>query len=64
MDASDLGNIDMSMLDSSWDSFKSAVDDVPEDASASDALDDVTSSADSLVSTVKSTRTGPDCSGS
>jgi hypothetical protein len=63
-DASNLASIDMSTLDSAWDSFKSAVDDVPDDASVSDALSDVKSSADSLVSTVKSTLTGPDCSSS
>jgi hypothetical protein len=63
-DASDLASIDMSTLDDAWDSFTSAVDDVPDDASVSDALSDVKSSADSLVSTTKSTLTGPDCSGS
>lgn len=61
-DASDLASISMSSLDSAWDSFKSAVDDVPDDASVSDALNDVKSSAQSLGSTVKSTLTGPDCS--
>ena len=63
-DASDLASSDVSTLDDAWDSFKSAVDDVPDDASVSDALSDVKSSADSLVSTTKSTLTGPDCSGS
>ena len=63
-DASDLASIDMSTLDDAWDSFTTAVDDVPDDASVSDALSDVKSSADSLVSTTKSTLTGPDCSGS
>jgi len=62
-DASDLASIDMSTLDDAWDSFTAAVDDVPDDASVSDALSDVKSSADSLVSTTKSTLTGPDCSG-
>jgi hypothetical protein len=61
-DASDLANVTMSQLDSAWDSFKSAVDDVPDDASVSDALNDVSSSATTLASTVKSTLTGPDCS--
>ena len=63
-DASNLASIDMSTLDSAWDDFKSALDDVPSDASVSDALNDVKSAADSLVSTVKSTLTGPDCSSS
>jgi len=61
-DAQELGSIDMSQLDSAWDSFTSAVDDVPDDASVSDAVQDVTQSAQSLASTVKSTLTGPDCS--
>ena len=61
-DASDLGNITMSQLDSAWDSFESAVQGVPDDASVSDALNDVKSSAQSLGSTVSSTLTGPDCS--
>ncbi len=63
-DASNLASINMSTLDSAWDSFKSAVDDVPDDASVSDALNDVKTSAQSLVSTVQSTLTGPDCSSS
>ena len=42
----------MSQLDSAWDSFESAVQDVPDDASVSDALNDVKSSAQSLGSTV------------
>jgi hypothetical protein len=61
-DASDLANVTMSQLDSAWDSFESAVQDVPDDASVSDALNDVKSSAQSLGSSVQSTLTGPDCS--
>jgi hypothetical protein len=61
-DASDLKDVTMSQLDSAWDSFTSAVDDVPDDASVSDALNDVKSAAQSLGSTVSSTLTGPDCS--
>ena len=61
-DASDLANVTMSDLDDAWDSFKSDVDDVPDDASVSDALQDVTQSAQTLASSVKSTLTGPDCS--
>jgi len=63
-DASDLTSVDMSTLDSAWDDFKSSVDDVPDDASASDAINDVASSAQSFLSTVKSTLNGPDCSSS
>jgi hypothetical protein len=63
-DGSTLASIDMSTLDSAWDDFKSAVDDVPDDASVSDALGDVSSAAQPLASTVESTLTGPDCSSS
>jgi hypothetical protein len=55
---------DTSTLDSAWDSFTFAVDDVPDDASVSDALNDVSQAAQSLLSTTKSTLTGPDCSSS
>lgn len=61
-DASDLKDVTMSQLDDAWDSFESAVEDVPDDASVSDALDAVKSSAQSLGSTVQATVTGPDCS--
>jgi hypothetical protein len=61
-DASDLKDVTTSDLDDAWDSFTSAVDDVPDDASASDALNSVKSSAQSLASSVKSTLSGPDCS--
>ena len=63
-DAGDLKDVSTSSLDSAWDSFKSAVDDVPDDASVSDALSDVSQAAQSLLSTTKSTLTGPDCSSS
>ena len=63
-DAGDLTDITTSELDDAWDTFKSAVDAVPDDASVSDALSDVSQSAQSLVSTTKSTLTGPDCSSS
>jgi hypothetical protein len=62
--AGDLKDVSTSSLDSAWDSFKSAVDDVPDDASVSDALSDVSQAAQSLLSTTKSTLTGPDCSSS
>ena len=63
-DASNLVSVDMSTLDNAWDDFKSAVDDVPDDASVSDALNDVGTAATSFASTVKSTLDGPDCSSS
>ena len=61
-DASDMANVTMTQLDDAWDSFESAVQDVPDDASVSDALGDVSSAANTLGSTVKSTLSGPDCS--
>ena len=61
-DASDLTNVTTSQLDDSWDSFKSAVDDVPSDASVTDALNDVSSSAKTFASSAQSTLSGPDCS--
>jgi len=63
-DAGDLKDVSASTLDSAWDSFTSAVDDVPDDASVSDALNDVSQAAQTLLSTTKSTLTGPDCSSS
>jgi hypothetical protein len=63
-DAGDLKDVSTSTLDSAWDSFTSAIDDVPDDASVSDALTDVSQEAQSLLSTTKSTLTGPDCSSS
>ena len=61
-DASDLKNITTTDLDNAWNSFKSSVDNVPSDASVSDALGSVKSSADTFATTVQSTLTGPDCS--
>lgn len=61
-DASDLKDVTMSQLDGAWDSFESSVKDVPDDASVSDALDSVKSSAQSLASSVSSTLSEPDCS--
>jgi hypothetical protein len=63
-DASDLASVNMSTLDSAWGDFQSSIQDVPDDASVSDAMNDVQSSAESLGSTVKSTLDGPDCSSS
>lgn len=61
-DASDLKNVTMSQLDDAWDTFESAVQGVPDDASVSDALSSVGTSAQSFASTVSSTLSGPDCS--
>ena len=48
-------------LDSDWDDFTSAVKNVPDDASVQDAVNDITQSADQLVSTAKSTASEIDC---
>ncbi len=61
-DASDLKDVTMSQLSSDWDSFESAVQAVPDDASVSDALDGIGSAAKTLASSVSSTLSGPDCS--
>lgn len=61
-DASDLKDVTMGQLDSAWGSFESAVQAVPDDASVSDALNGVTTAAQTLGSTVSSTLSGPDCS--
>jgi hypothetical protein len=49
-------------LDSAWDSFTAAVKDVPNDASVSDAVSDITQSADQLVSAAESTAQQVNCS--
>lgn len=61
-DASDLKDVTMSQLSSDWDSFESAVQAVPSDASVSDALDGIKSATQTLASSVSSTLSGPDCS--
>ena len=61
-DASDLKDVTMSQLSSDWDSFQSAVQGVPSDASVSDALDSIKSATQTLASSVSSTLSGPDCS--
>lgn len=61
-DASDLKDVTMSQLSSDWDSFESAVQAVPDDASVSDALDGIGSAAKTLASSASSTLSGPDCS--
>lgn len=63
-DASELADITTSDLDSAWEAFTSAVDDVPDDASAEDALGAVSSAGETLATTVQGTLSGPDCSSS
>jgi hypothetical protein len=61
-DAQAVENAPTGDLDSAWDDFSSAVKNVPNDASVSDALNDVTQSADQLVSTAQSTASEVNCS--
>jgi hypothetical protein len=60
-DAQDVQNASTGDLDSAWNDFESVVKDVPDDASVSNAVSDVTSSADQLKST-QSTAASGDCS--
>lgn len=59
--ASDLKDVTTSQLSDDWDSFESAVQAVPDDASVSDALDSIKSATQTLASSVSSTLSGPDC---
>jgi len=61
-DAEDLHSINTSELDSAWDDFTQSVQNVPSDASGSDALQDVSQSAQALISTTESTINGLNCS--
>jgi hypothetical protein len=61
-DAGDVASATMSTLDSAWDTFQQAVDDVPSDATVSDAIGDVQTAGKALVSTTKSTISGLGCS--
>ena len=61
-DAQAVQNAPTGDLNSAWDSFTSAVKNVPNDASVSDALNDITQSADQLASTAKSTASEINCS--
>jgi hypothetical protein len=60
-DASDVQDASTGDLDSAWDDFESAVKDIPDDASVSDAVNDVKQSADELESTAKSTASSVNC---
>jgi hypothetical protein len=61
-DAQNVQNAPTGDLDNAWDSFESTVKNVPDDASVSDALNDISQSADQLVSTAKSTASSINCS--
>jgi hypothetical protein len=61
-DFQDVQNASSGELDSAWDSFSSAVKNVPNDASVSDALNDISQSAQGLVSAAQSTESSLSCS--
>jgi hypothetical protein len=61
-DAEAVQNAPTGDLDSAWNSFTSAVKDVPNDASVEDAVKDVTQSAEQLASTAQSTAAEINCS--
>ena len=61
-DAQAVQDAPMGSLDSAWDSFESAVKDVPDDASVSDALNSITAAAQDLVSAAESTAASVNCS--
>jgi len=61
-DAQAVQNAPTGDLDSAWDSFSSAVKNVPNDASVQDAVSDVTQSADQLASAAQSTAAQVNCS--
>ena len=58
----DVASSTKSTLDSAWDTFQQAVDDVPSDATVSAAIGDVQTAGKALVSTTKSTISGLGCS--
>ena len=63
-DAQDVQDAPTGDLDSAWNDFSSAVKNVPNDSSVSDAVSSITQSADALVSTAKTTASEVNCSSS
>lgn len=63
-DLQDVQNAPSGDLDSAWDDFSSAVKNVPNDASVSDAVNDVTQSAQALASAAQTTASQVNCSSS
>jgi len=61
-DAQAVQNAPTGDLDNAWNSFSSAVKNVPNDASVQDAVKDVTQSAEQLASTAQSTAAQVNCS--
>jgi len=60
-DSQDVKNAPMESLDNAGNAFESAVRNVPNDASVSDAIGDVTQSADQLVAAAQSTAASIHC---
>jgi predicted Zn-dependent protease len=63
-DAQAVQDADTGDLDSAWDSFSSAVKNVPDDSSVQDAVTSITQSADDLVSAAETTASQVDCTSS
>ena len=61
-DAQDVQDASTGELDSAWDDFSAAVKNVPDDASVSDAVDDISQSAQALGSAAQSTASQVNCS--
>ena len=61
-DAQGVHNASSGQLDSAWDNFDSAVKNVPDDASVSDAMNDASQSAQQLASAAQSTASSVNCS--
>jgi hypothetical protein len=62
-DAQAVQNAPTGDLDNAWESFTSAVKNVPNDASADDAVNDIKQSGQQLVSVAQSTAQQVNCSG-
>jgi predicted Zn-dependent protease len=60
-DAQAVQNAPTGDLDSAWDNFSSTLKNVPNDASVSDAVNDITQSAQQLVSAAESTASQVNC---
>jgi hypothetical protein len=63
-DAQHLSDVNMSSLESAWNDFSQAVQNVPSAGSVSDAEQSISQSADGLTAAVKSSIDSYDCSGS
>ena len=61
-DAQDVKSASTDAIDSAWDSFEQAIENVPSDASVSDALEDISQQGQALVSTAQSTISELSCS--